>query len=81
MHSMRLQKYHKDPKHIVENFRELKQEAIDEIEKIIEEITEFIEKMIYYLHRAANSLFVIARSTKMLSLNSYKNYISIFQQR
>jgi len=31
--------------YIVENFRELKQEAIDEIEKIIEEISEFIEKM------------------------------------
>lgn len=31
--------------YIVENFRELKQEAIDEIEKIIKEISEFIEKM------------------------------------
>lgn len=31
--------------YIVENFRELKQEAIDEIEKIIEEISEFIEKI------------------------------------
>lgn len=31
--------------YIVENFRELKQEAIDEIEKIIKEISEFIEKI------------------------------------
>ena len=54
-------KIEKTKAYIVENFRELKQEAIDEIEKIIEEISEFIEKMIYYLPIGKNSLFVIGK--------------------